>query len=88
MRNLEYSLEVNNLSKRYNLGVRNFSDVVQLLLRKKKASYHWALKDATFKIPSGKIVGVIGPNGAGKSTLLKILSKITIPTAKIVPGNA
>jgi len=80
MRTLEYSLEVNKLSKKYNLGVRNFSDIVQRLLRKKKANHHWALKDATFRIPSGKIVGVIGPNGAGKSTLLKILSKITTPT--------
>jgi lipopolysaccharide transport system ATP-binding protein len=42
---------------------------------------HWALKDVSFEIEPGQVVGIIGRNGVGKSTLLKVLSRITEPTS-------
>ncbi len=49
-------------------------------LRTKKETF-WALKDVSFEVSRGDLLGVIGRNGAGKSTLLKLLSRITEPTS-------
>ncbi|WP_367389501.1 ABC transporter ATP-binding protein [Lewinella sp. LCG006] len=58
---------------------------VKSLFRRRKitagADQFWALKEVSFQLEKGDVLGIIGPNGAGKSTLLKILSEVTAPTS-------
>ncbi len=68
------SLIVDGLGKCYHLGKR------------KQHKELWALRDVSFDVSPGTILGVIGPNGAGKTTLLKVLSRVTPPTEGRVRG--
>lgn len=51
------------------------------------SDYVWALRDISFKVEQGDVVGIIGKNGAGKSTLLKLLSRITSPSTGTIRYN-
>ncbi len=84
------AIRVDGLGKRYRIGERvrykslreSLSNAVMRTFRggHRTEETIWALKDVSFEVAPGEVVGVIGRNGAGKSTLLKILSHITEPT--------
>ncbi len=88
------ALRVENLSKRYLIwhehqsgpGLRHalndaFTGFFKRRGRRRNVEEFWALRNVSFEVLPGEVIGVIGRNGAGKSTLLKILSRITEPTS-------
>lgn len=86
-------IRANNISMRYLMTYDRIKSIkeymVQFVKGKIKYEEFWALKDVSFEVEKGEVVGIIGHNGAGKSTLLKIISGILKPTSGelVVNGN-
>jgi len=86
---------VENLSKKYRIGQfyheNSFRElmvnIVKKPFRKSEKNTLFVLKNISFKIKKGEVLGIIGRNGAGKSTLLKLISKITYPTTGKIKIN-
>ena len=92
-------INIENVSMRFNLGIekgfsikQGFIDFFDPKSRKKKKelkkkNMFWALKNISFHIDKGEVVGLIGSNGAGKSTLLKVVSGVMKPTKGKIQVN-
>lgn len=80
-------IRIKNVSMKFNMDIEKDFSIKQAFInlftkkKKKKNEYFWALKNVTFSVNKGDVVGLIGSNGAGKSTLLKVVSGVMKPTS-------
>jgi lipopolysaccharide transport system ATP-binding protein len=88
----EIAIKISNLGKMYSIGKEKTGSLRESLSNMfkgslKKKDEFWAVRDVSFEVLKGDVIGIVGKNGAGKSTLLKLLSQITVPTEGIIEIN-
>lgn len=83
-------IKLKNVSMKFNLGIEKNYSIKEAFIslfdkkRRPQKSEFWALKDISFEVKKGEVVGLIGSNGAGKSTMLKVVSGVMKPTTGTV----
>jgi ABC-type polysaccharide/polyol phosphate transport system ATPase subunit len=94
-----YAIEARGIGKRYRIGSGGRGATIRDRVGSRLGGRDrepppdettvWALRDVSFKVPPGKVLGVVGRNGSGKTTLMRILSRVTAPTegSAIVRGR-
>ena len=84
-------IDVNNVSVRYIMGDFKDIGIKEYFIKKMKGQMtikeFWALRDVSFHVSQGELLGIIGSNGSGKSTILKVLAGIMPPTKGSLKAN-
>lgn len=86
-------IKLENVSMKFNLGIEKNYSIKEAFIsffdrkRRQKPTEFWALKNVSFEIKKGEVIGLIGSNGAGKSTLLKAVSGVMKPTKGKITVN-
>jgi ABC-type polysaccharide/polyol phosphate transport system ATPase subunit len=92
---MKYILEFNHIWKKFKKGekVNSLRDAIPRLFSREDRNMalndqeFWAVKDVSFNVKKGEVLGIMGANGAGKSTVLKLLSRIIIPNKGTIKVN-